>query len=207
MSIWGVVVAAGTGSRFGGAKHEVDLGGRALWEWARDALVDSGADGVVVVGPVPGGVPGGDRRQDSVAAGLAHVPSGAAVISVHDAARPLAPAGMIKRMYTELNIAQVDGVVPVLTIQDTIKEVDGPRIARTLDRTRLVAAQTPQVFRAHSLRRAHAEIDRDATDDAAMVEAIGGVVIVVPGERAAMKITYPEDLIVAEAFLDTGDVR
>lgn len=204
---WGIVLAAGSGSRFGAPKHEAKLAGKALWEWARDALLDSGAYRVVVVGPVPGGVEGGPERHISVARGLARVDLGATVVAVHDAARPLAPATMISRMYATLQEMQPDGVIPVVPIPDSVKRVDveAGRVLRTLSRTDVVAAQTPQVFRAAVLRRAHAAFAAagspgSAPDDAAMVEGIGGRVVTVPGERVAMKITYPEDLVMAEAL-------
>ncbi len=201
-------MAAGSGSRFGAPKHEVELGGKALWEWARDALLDSGAHRVVVVGPVPGGVEGGPERHNSVAQGLARVGEGAAVVAVHDAARPLAPAAMITRMYAALRERRADGVIPVVPIPDSIKRlnVGEGRVLRTLSRTAVMGAQTPQVFRAPVLRRAHAAFaagppsDR-APDDAALIEGIGGRVVTVPGDRAAMKITYPEDLVLAEALV------
>jgi len=204
MSIWGIVVAAGDGRRFGGAKQHFELKGRPLWEWSRDALIEGGVDDVVVVGLVPGGVEGGVRRRDSVAAGLARVPAQAAVIMVHDAARPLASSRLVARLCAHLVAEGVDCVVPVVPVRDTVVEVEGSRVVRTLDRNRLVAVQTPQVFRAGALRKAHAEFEGDATDDASMVEAIGARVVTVSGERAAMKITYPEDMAIAESFLRKG---
>lgn len=201
-------MAAGSGSRFGAPKHEVQLAGKALWEWARDALLDSGAYRVMVVGPVPGGVEGGPERQVSVARGLATVGEEATVVAVHDAARPLAPAAMITRMYAALREKQADGVIPVVPIPDSIKRLDPEegQVLRTLSRTAVMGAQTPQVFRAPVLRRAHATFADGASsgpapDDAALIEGIGGRVVTVPGDRAAMKITYPEDLVLAEALV------
>ena len=89
-SVWGIVVAGGSGLRFGGPKHSMELQGKPLWSWGRDMLVDAGVSHVVVVGPVPGGIPGGNRRRDSVAAGLAEIPDDVDYVIVHDAARPLA---------------------------------------------------------------------------------------------------------------------
>lgn len=207
--IWGIVVAAGGGVRFGRPKHELQLAGRPLWEWARDALLRSGAGRVVVVGPVPGGVEGGPERRISVARGLARVDQEAEIVAVHDAARPLAQPAMIAGMYETLRMEGLDGVIPVAPIPDAVKRrnaADG-LILETLARTEteVVAAQTPQVFRAGALRRAHAAYAEgppgQTPDDAAMVERIGGRVGTVPGDRAAMKITYPEDLALAEVFL------
>ena len=132
----------------------------------------------------------------------------ATVVAVHDAARPLAPAAMMVRMYERLLEGGWDGVIPVVPFPDSIKRVragDGQVLA-TLSRTDVLGAQTPQVFRASVLRRAHAARARAGSrgrtpDDAAMVEAVGGRVVSVAGDRAAMKITYPEDLLVAEALL------
>ena len=212
--VWGIVVAAGSGDRFGGPKHEALLGGRALWQWARDALLDSGADNVVVVGPAPGGVPGGAERRISVACGLDMVDPAATIIAVHDAARPLVPARMIDRMYRVLEDRQADGVIPVAPIPDSIKHVDeeSGRVLSTLSRRQVLAAQTPQVFRADVLRQAHSsfrgsDFPGPAPDDAAMVERIGGRVVTVPGDRLAMKITYPEDLLIAEALLAGSSMR
>ena len=201
MSFWGVVVAAGAGRRFGGAKHDQVLGSRPLWQWARDALGDAGADGVVVVGDVPGGVAGGGRRRDSVAAGLSAVPPTAEFVLVHDAARPLASAGLARRIISRLGSGDVDAVIPVLPVRDTLKRVEGDLVRGTVARDDLVAVQTPQGFRADSLRRAHATGDEDATDDAALVERIGGAVATVPGEPANLKVTYPDDMAILASLI------
>lgn len=206
--VWGIVVAAGRGKRFGEPKHTAMLGGRELWEWARDALIESGAHRVVVVGPVPGGVEGGSERRLSVARGLEAVDPAATVVAVHDAARPLAPARMISRMYSVLHAERADGVIPVVPIPDSIKRIDpgSGRVMNTLSRRRVLAAQTPQVFRFPILRRAHSSFHASGSgdrvpDDAAMIERIGGRVLAVPGDRLAMKVTHPEDLLLAEALL------
>ena len=199
--MWGIVAAAGSGSRFGGRKQEATLDGRPLWEWARDALLDGGAAQVVVVG-AEGGVPGGAQRRDSVAAGLAEVPAGADLIAVHDAARPLASARLVKTLTEALRTEGAQGAVPALPIADTVKQIKGNLVVATPDRAALAAAQTPQVFQAEALREAHARYPGPATDDAAMVEALGGRVVTVPGERAALKITFPEDLAAARAWLE-----
>ena len=201
--MWAIVVAAGGGSRFGGAKHDHELDGRPLWQWGRDALLEGGAASVVVVGPVEGGVPGGRRRQDSVANGLAVVPTEVEYVAIHDAARPLASALLVEDMHRLLIASDMDGVVPVVPLQDTVKEVAESRVVRrTLDRTQLVAVQTPQMFRADVLRAAHGAYVGDATDDAAMVEAMGGSVMTMAGERTALKITYPEDMVMARHYLN-----
>ena len=96
--------------------------------------------------------------------------------------------------------AGADGVVPVVPVTDTVKRVDGELVVETLDRTTLVAVQTPQAFDARMLRDAH-QSGGDATDDAGLVESIGGKVVVVDGDRWNIKLTTPEDLVVMEALL------
>jgi 2-C-methyl-D-erythritol 4-phosphate cytidylyltransferase len=201
VTCWGVVVAAGRGERFGAAKHGVALGGRYLWEWARDALLAGGVDGVVLVGPVPGGVEGGERRRDSVLAGLAALPVEASYVLVHDAARPLASPDLARRVIERLLADDVDAVVPVLTVADTVKRIEGDRVAGTIERSGLALAQTPQGFRLSTLLAAHAGSREDAGDDAALIERMGGTVAVIVGEARNIKITFPADLALAEALL------
>lgn len=202
------MVAAGRGRRFGGLKQFEDLAGRPVHEWSVTAARHV-ADGVVLV--VPGDVvgdealaavadrvvAGGASRSDSVRAGLAEVPADAGIVLVHDGARPLASPALF-RAVVDAVIAGADGAVPGLPIVDTVKQVDGGAVLVTLDRGALVRVQTPQGFRAEWLRRAHSA-GADATDDAALVEALGGRVVVVEGEEDNLKITSPEDLRAAEA--------
>jgi 2-C-methyl-D-erythritol 4-phosphate cytidylyltransferase len=173
-----------------------------LWQWGRDALLEGGVDDVVLVGDLPGGVEGGARRRDSVAAGLAEVADDARYVLVHDAARPLASAALVRRVIERLVAGGVDGVIPVVPVGDTIKEVADGIVVATIPRAALHAAQTPQGFVAAALREAHRAHDDDATDDAALVEAAGGKVAVVAGETAALKVTYPLDLAVAAMLLE-----
>ena len=212
--VWAIVVAAGSGTRFGDAvpKQFLELGGRRLVD--RAVAAASGAcDGVVAVLPaahlevaeVPGAVvAGGPTRSASVRAGLAAVSDDAEVIVVHDAARPLAGAELFERVVAAVR-AGADGAVPGLSVPDTIKRVDatggGVVVVETLDRPALRAIQTPQAFAAAVLRRAHAG-GGDATDDAALVEALGATVVVVDGDPGNLKITGPDDLARAEAILN-----
>jgi 2-C-methyl-D-erythritol 4-phosphate cytidylyltransferase len=200
VKLYGIVVAAGRGERFGGPKAGLLLQGLPLWQWAVAALEGAEVSGVIVVGAVPGGVPGGTRRRDSVAAGLAALPADATHVLVHDAARPLATTALARAVVTRLAVGDVDGVVPAVPVGDTIKRVEGERVVETVLRTGLVAVQTPQGFRLEALRSAHGADDADATDDAQLVERAGGSVVYVPGEGSNLKITYPEDLAVAEAL-------
>ena len=201
MNLYGIVVAAGRGERFGGPKATALLGGIPLWTRAVEALTAAGARHVVVVGEVPGGVAGGSRRRDSVAAGLTVLPPDATHVLVHDAARPLATAALAKAVVARLAAGGVDGVVPGIPVRDTMKRVAGDQVVSTVPRQDLIAVQTPQGFVVAALRAAHAAVDDDATDDAQLVERNGGRVVYVPGENANLKITYAEDLAVAEAWL------
>lgn len=192
--VWAVVVAAGSGTRFGTPKHNALLNGVPLWQAARDALLAGGVSHVVVVGDVPHGIPGGARRQDSVANGLAAIPDSADMILIHDAARPNGSPNLVRSVLRRLEEGDVDGVVPGLNVTDTIKQVDGEAVQRTLDRAALIAVQTPQGFRAEALRSAHASVATEVTDDAQMVEHNGGRVVIVPGELANTKVTFQGDL-------------
>ena len=195
--VWAVLVAAGLGSRFGGPKHSVNLDGEPMWAHAEAALRSGGAAEVVLVGDEEGWVEGGLRRRDSVANGLDRVPSDIELVLVHDAARPLASADLVRRVIDRLRVGDVAGVVPAVPVRDTIKQTRHEAVVVTVDRSSLVAVQTPQGFVASVLRRAHAAGDDDATDDAMLLEAIDEPVVTVPGEPTNLKITFPEDLKLA----------
>ncbi|HEX6381867.1 MAG TPA: 2-C-methyl-D-erythritol 4-phosphate cytidylyltransferase [Acidimicrobiia bacterium] len=210
--VWAIVVAGGSGSRFGDAapKQFLDLGGLRLIDWAL-AAASAACGGVVAVLPAahldatlpPGvvSVAGGSTRSGSVRAGLEAVPADAAVIVVHDAARPLADSALFERVIAAVR-AGADGAVPGVPVADTIKRVDPADglVLETLDRPTLRAIQTPQAFAAGALRQAHAG-GGDATDDAALVEVAGGRVVVVEGDPSNLKVTGPEDLVRAEDLL------
>ena len=144
-------------------------------------------------------VAGGSTRAASVRAGLNAVPADAEVVVVHDAARPLAGADLF-RAVVEALVPGVDAAVPGLRVAETVKRVVDGRVVSTLDRSELVTVQTPQAFRAGGLRSAH-RTEGEATDDAALVEAAGGTVVVVPGDPRNIKLTEPSDLVVLEALL------
>lgn len=214
--VWVVVVAAGAGTRFGRPKQFEVLGGRRVVDRAVEAA-RSVADGVVLVLPdAPGGSPpaegfpgadavvaGGDTRSASVRAGLAAVPEAAGVVVIHDAARPLAGPALFRSVVDAVRRG-ADGALPGVAPSDTVKRVGaGGVVEETLDRSRLVLVQTPQAFRAGPIRAAHAA-GGEATDDAALVEAGGGRVVVVPGDPRNIKLTGPADLAVAEALLAAG---
>ena len=195
--IWTIVVAAGAGSRFGGPKQFETLGDRRVMDWAVESARES-SDGVIVVLPAEvaareGGIAGGGTRSESVRRGLAAVPKNATIICVHDAARPFANEDDFRRVI-EAVAAGADGAVPAIPVADTIKVVDDTgQVMRTPPRGSLRAVQTPQAFRAEMLRRAHAALG-EGTDDASLVEAEGGKVVVVDGEVLNRKITTRDDL-------------
>lgn len=215
-----VIVAAGSGVRMEGQdKLFTRIGGKPLlahavaafeecWNLQRIALVMSESNlelGREMVREqrftkVVGVCSGGPRRQDSVRCGLAAL-GPVDWVAIHDGGRPLLRPGMIAR---GLEAARETGAaIPVIPLTDTIKEVslDGC-VVQTLDRSHLRAVQTPQVFRYDLLMRAHREIAEDVTDDSAMVEMIGGVVRTYEGRRRNVKITTPDDLRLAETYLE-----
>jgi 2-C-methyl-D-erythritol 4-phosphate cytidylyltransferase len=208
--VWAVVVAAGSGARFGRKKQFELLGGRPVVEWSV-AACRTYALGVVVVLPegeltddfgADAVVAGGPTRSASVRHGLAAVPADVEVVIVHDAARPLAAPSLFAAVLEALGEPGVAGALCAVPVSDTLKRVAGDPavVVATVDRRELWAVQTPQAFRADVLRRAHAGGD-EATDDAALVEALGATVRVVPGDTANLKLTTPEDLARAELLL------
>lgn len=221
-----LVVAGGAGERLGVGEPKafVPLAGRPLLLHCLATLAASGVvdDLVLVVGRewaeradrlVTGaalGLPfavceGGATRQASVSNGLAACPRDSRVVVVHDAARPLVSGRLVRRTLAALE-PPWDAVAPGVPVTDTVKLVDPTRgaVLRTVDRRGMVAVQTPQVFPRSTLERVHARIAvaaDAATDDLALVERAGGRVHVVDGERRNLKITYAEDLALAEAIL------
>lgn len=145
-------------------------------------------------------MPGGTTRAESVRAGVADVSPEAAVVLVHDAARPLLPDEVVERVLAPVAEGW-DGAVPALPVADTIKRVRGDEVVETLEREQLVAVQTPQAFAADVLRTALGGDVAGASDCAALVEAAGGRIKVVPGDRRLLKVTSPEDLALVESWL------
>ena len=212
-----IVVAAGSGVRLGGEvpKAVRPLAGRPLVNWSVAALAAGGVTEVVVVvgdglqdvfaealadAPIPWRlVVGGVTRQESVARGIAALPEGEVVL-VHDAARPLVPAEVVRGVVEAVRSGAA-AVIPVVPMSDTIRQVaDAGSVV--VDRSGLRAVQTPQGFARDVLVTAHvAAAGKDYTDDAAVCEASGYEVVLVPGSREALKITEPYDLAVAEAIV------
>ncbi len=209
--VWGVVVAGGSGRRFGAPKQFALLAGRPVVEWSVLAC-RSVADGVVLVLP-PGAtsrhgadvvVPGGPTRSASVRHGLEAIPADATVVVVHDGARPLADPALFQAVVEAVG-EDAPGAICAVALADTVKRVGGepPVVQATLARADLVAVQTPQAFLADVLRQAHVD-GPDATDDAALLEALGATVRVVPGDPRNLKLTTPADLAYAEHLLAAG---
>ena len=212
-----VVVAAGSGSRAGGAKQWRRLGGRPVVRWSVQALLEAGASEVVVV--IPRGaeaeaaaalsglsgcltVEGGASRAESVRNGLSALgPADARPVLVHDAARPLLDRSVIARCLDALQAA--DGALPALPVADSLRRaVDGVVVGEA-PRDGLWRAQTPQAFRLDTLVRAYAAwpAGETATDAATVVERAGGRVRIVEGDPRLMKLTFPEDFAMAEALI------
>ena len=218
---WALVAAAGAGERLGidRPKAFASLAGRPLLAECLERLdACPWVDAIVVAAPagweepaillseelattkVVSCVTGGASRAASVAQALAEVPEEALVVLVHDAARPLVDDAVVERVL-ELLSRGFDGVVPVLQMSDTLKQVDGEVVVETVPRNALVRAQTPQAFLAPVLRRAlQGDVDR-ATDCASLVERAGGRVGVVAGDPRLVKVTTADDLAVVEALL------
>lgn len=224
MAVHGIIVAAGTGTRLGGStpKQLVDLGGRPILAWSLQTFVDSGVESLVVVANADHAehtasvvrtvasharvVAGGTTRAASVRAGLAAIESDEHdIVLVHDAARPLVTAQLVRSVIEATEaMGAATAAVPA---RDTLIRATGRMIESTVDRSVIHHVQTPQGFSASLLRRAHevavAAGDDDATDDAGLLTRHLGVeVAIVAGEDTNLKITTPADVVVARALLE-----
>ena len=221
MSVWALLVAAGTGERLGGDRPKafVRLGELPLLAEPMRRLDESTwVDAIVVAAPpgweeptillaeelaatkVVAAVTGGESRADSVRTALAEVPQDALIALVHDAARPVVTDAVIERVLAPLSEGW-DGAVPALPLPDTIKRVDGEQVVETVAREGLVAAQTPQAFLVTTLRAAYAGDLAGVTDCSALVEARGGRVKVVEGDSKLLKVTTKADLELVASWL------
>jgi len=222
LSVWAVLAAAGRGERLGSDRPKAfaRLGGRPLlaeslerlegsdWidriviaappEWEEPCILVAEEIGAGKVGSV---VTGGAARSESVRLALEDVPDDAAVVLVHDAARPLLPEEVIERVLAPLSEGW-DGVVPGVPVSDTVKKVEQDRVVETLPRSELVAVQTPQAFVAPVLREALSGDVSGASDCSSLVEARGGRVKVVSGDRRLLKITDADDLAAVAILLE-----
>jgi 2-C-methyl-D-erythritol 4-phosphate cytidylyltransferase len=213
--VWAIVLAAGTGARFGGCKQFACLDGRPLVDWVVDTAVAAGCRTVVVVPPgdgIPVGLDveysftsdgdrwvvkgadvvgeGGATRADSVRAGLTVVPDGCDVVVVAEAARPLASVDLWCTVIASVR-AGAAAVTPVVSLVDSVRWADGPPVDRML----LRAVQTPQAFNASALRDRH-RTRPECTDDAGLFDDV----VMVNGEVSNVKVTHPGDLAVVEAL-------
>ena len=221
MAVWAVLAAAGRGERLGGKRPKAfaKLRERPLLAESLERLEASDwIDAIVIVAPpgweepsilvaeelastkVAACATGGETRAESVRAGVNEVAAEADVIVVHDAARPVLPEEVIERVLRALSEGW-DGAVPGLPVADTVKRVQGGQVVETLLREELVAVQTPQAFVALVLRDALAGELAGATDCAALVEAGGGRVTVVPGDQRLLKVTDQADLELVSSYL------
>jgi 2-C-methyl-D-erythritol 4-phosphate cytidylyltransferase len=218
--VWAVLAAAGSGERLGAERPKafVRFGGRPLLAESLERL-DACAwiDAIVIAAPrdweepaillaeelgctkVSACVTGGRTRAESVRCALAEVPDAAAVLLVHDAARPLVSDSVVERVLAPLSEGW-DGAVPVLPVPDTVKRVRAEAVVETVDRSELAIAQTPQAFVAPILREAFARDVSGASDCASLVEALGGRVKAVPGDLRLRKVTDAEDLALVESW-------
>jgi len=216
MGFSAIVVAAGSGSRAGGAKQWRVVAGRPVVAWSVEALLKAGAREVVVVIAADAApmaqtalaalsgwrtVPGGATRAASVQAGLSALTADdAEPVLIHDAARPFLSADIIEALLQGLKDA--DGALPALAVADSLRRAEDDFIVGGVDRDNLWRAQTPQAFRLKTIRDAYAAWPNNetATDEAAVVERAGGRVRLIPGDPRLLKLTYPEDFAMAEAL-------
>jgi len=216
MEFSAIVVAAGSGSRAGGAKQWRVVAGRPVIAWSVEALLKAGAREVMVVIAADAeataqtalaglsgwrAVPGGATRAASVQAGLAALTADdAEPVLIHDAARPFLSADIIEALLQGLKDA--DGALPALAVADSLRRAEDDFIVGGVDRDNLWRAQTPQAFRLKTIRDAYAAWPNDetATDEAAVVERASGRVRLIPGDPRLLKLTYPEDFAMAEAL-------
>lgn len=226
-----VIVAGGTGERFGSAsgKQMAQAGGLSVLAHSIRAFDQAAAIAHIVVVCHPSRVkeyrlealsgeptdtpltfvPGGETRADSVVAGLSAVPSDVDVVAVHDGARPLITPAVIDGATRALCAdSSVDGIVVGHPVYDTLKETQDTHVIETADRSRYWVAQTPQVFGVSTLRAAYdraAQLNWSGTDDASYVEAAGGRVQMFEGPRSNLKVTVAEDLDIVEAVLSSRE--
>jgi 2-C-methyl-D-erythritol 4-phosphate cytidylyltransferase len=216
-----LLLAGGTGSRMGRPKQFIELLGKPALYHALRAFEEAPSVGKIYavgdgrrieevagkagIGKFAGCAEPGEARSLSTRNGLTLCGEEQdPVVLIHDGSRCLVTPELIERVVKAAQYYGADGVIPAVPVADTIKVADNGSVSQTLDRSRLHAAQTPQAFRLGLLREIYAapeHVLRTATDDASLVENAGGRVAVVPGEKTNIKLTTPEDLILAEAIL------
>ena len=214
-----IIVAAGEGERFGAPKQYAPLAGKPVLEWSLESFETHVQVAKIILvlnsdvrkdeymeryTKVTHVVTGGERRQDSVIAGFNQVdPSETDYVLIHDGVRPLVSHALIGRIVDATK--ESGAAIPVISVEDTVKLVEGDTILETLDRSKVRRVQTPQGFSYQVLETALNRARDDSfygTDEASLVERIGKKVTVVPGDPKNIKITTPEDIKIAEAFLE-----
>jgi len=218
-NVYAIIVAAGLGKRFGSPKPFVALKGKRILDYCLDTF--NGHPGIFEIVLVlretsekslfldrfeklKTVAAGGTRRQDSVFSGFQQInPEQGDIVLIHDAARPLVKTELIDAIIEKTG--ETGAAIPVLSVSDTIKKINGDRVSQTINRQGLYLTQTPQGFSCEILRRAFEGSGEDQgmyTDEAALVEKLGQDVFVVPGDPSNLKITFPEDLKIAEALIE-----
>ncbi|MBO8131238.1 MAG: 2-C-methyl-D-erythritol 4-phosphate cytidylyltransferase [Candidatus Marinimicrobia bacterium] len=226
MKISGIIVAAGSGKRMGKLlpKQFITIAGRSIVSYTIEN-VSKCINLIELILVIPEGydtnklpkdiqnkvdvpvkiIQGGPERQFSVYNALKNVSNDADSILVHDGVRPFVSQSLLKKLINELK--NCDGVFPGLSPKETIKEINKNLVIKTRDRSKLVSVQTPQIFKKEILLKAYNYAIRNniiGTDDAYLVEKIGGKVKVIPGEEINIKITTPIDLEIAEIIIKKG---
>ncbi len=214
-----IIVAAGEGRRFGFSKQFALLGGKSVLDRCLEMFeAHKKVEAIVLVlkdvglkkgylkrfRKIVAVAKGGKRRQDSVFSGFRQIdPEKAEIILVHDGVRSLVSKDLIDRVIEATR--ETGAAVPAIPVGDTIKLVEGDEVSRTLDREKLFRVQTPQGF-SYSILKAALDKAREenfyGTDEASLTERIGQKVFVVQGDPKNIKITTPEDMRIAEAFLE-----
>ena len=211
-----IIVAGGQGKRMGRPKQFIKIAGKPMLAWTVDAFQRTKAiDGIILVvtpdqedlakkikaSKIIAVVAGGRQRQDSVRNGLAALPKGVQIVLIHDGARPAVEAATINGT---IRAAREHGAaIAAVPLKDTIKLVNRreAKILKTLDRSEMWAAQTPQTFTVPVINKAYETLKHDVTDDAAAVERLGIPVFIVTDSYANLKVTSPEDIFIMEAIL------
>ena len=220
-----ILLCAGKGERLaaGLEKALVPLAGRPLFTWSLETLEKTSAiEGIVMVGPVTrlkhalaatgiaaskivAWTEGGKERQQSVGRGLHVLPEEFTHVAIHDSARALVSSELVGRVV--LDAREYGAALAAMPLEDTLKRGTLTHVEATVPRGSIWRAQTPQAFRRDWIVTAHAEAHGNATDDAALVESLGHPVRFTMGESLNFKITTPQDLLLAEAWLTAHPVR
>jgi len=220
---YAIILAGGHGTRMGSsvAKQFLEIGGKPILRHTIEQFLSLGLDMEIIV-VLPADCKedwrnycsssgfleryimptGGITRFHSVRNALEYVPEGA-IVAVHDGVRPFVDKEFLLSLFEKAS--QCEGVIPVVPPVETVREMDGNGMSYTVDRSRYALVQTPQVFRSEILKKAYAQpYSTSFTDDASVVEHAGYKVSLCEGRRYNIKITTPEDLLIAESLIRVG---